>query len=122
MKAACGMLSDYITCKSMNMSNEQDEILNRISRAVYGNGRPGLLDRISKIETEMESLKAFCENDVRNIHLKLEKIEKFQIEEQTKQKLEKRKSDNGKWLIGLYVTSVLHILAAIVTIFVNLVN
>jgi hypothetical protein len=104
------------------MSNSHDEILDRISSVIYGYDKPGLLDRVVKIETEMEALKTFCENDVKNIHLKLEKIEKFQTEEQTKQKLEKGKSDNRKWLIGLYVTSVLHILAAIVTIFANLTN
>jgi hypothetical protein len=104
------------------MSNSHDEILDRISNTIYGYDKPGLLDRFVKIETEMEALKAFCENDVKNIHLKLEKIEKFQTEEQTKQKLEKGKSDTCKWLIGLYVTSVLHILAAIVTIFANLTN
>jgi hypothetical protein len=104
------------------MSNSHDEILDRISSVIYGYDKPGLLDRVVKIETEMEALKAFCENDVKNIHLKLEKIEKFQTEEQTKQKLEKGKSDTSKWLIGLYVTSVLHILAALVTIFANLTN
>lgn len=95
-----------------------DDPFEKISAALYGNGRPGLLERVNKIETEMNALQKAYHDDVKCIHNKLDKLDEYRITDQAQNEIRGSK----KWFTGMLVSTIASFMtavAAIITLFLQ---
>jgi hypothetical protein len=87
-------------------------------RALYGNGRPGLLERMKEMETKIETLRKAYYEDVKSIHAKLENLEEYKTADEAKNELH----GSRKWFIGMVVTSIASFITAIASITALIIN
>lgn len=96
-----------------------EDPLEKIMTTLYGNSRPGLIERINKFEILMEALQESYHEDIKDIkanlresRTKLEKLENYKIADEAKNEIK----GSRKWYIGMLITSITSFLTAVAAV------
>lgn len=97
--------------KEIKLMNADTKI-ERIEKTLYGNGKPGLIETITRLD---ENVKILVATDSQ-LTTTVSALVKFMTDIQATEKAKKDMKANTRWLIGILVSINLALIAVIVTL------
>jgi len=90
----------------------QEERIQQISHAIYGNGKEGLITKMARIEEQMEDVQRLTKN-IENIQTDIKVLLMFKAQESGKDEMRINYHSDRKWIITSIIATIGLVLTAL---------